>query len=352
MNKTLINVVAFFLLTMACPGVSYAQNNSSNFSLFSLGIQAPPKGYKGYVNSADAVLNGYNEATKFFVNNVNVGQTEKAIKFLNAGAAPYPPSRDAEKWIVYTIIKNKDYALLDAIHQKFPLMFKYSQALHYACVYSDSTMIDYLISKGADLNLNGLCLRDERQQGWGLKVAYPWNADTRFRMLPADCARLYNLKNYQYINKKYGVTPSAHGISRIIYLFTEGNIGDQFVRGMMTYYPNFDPNVRASELTYFSSDAWNDKDVILLEYMIRKGKKELAKQMIEMGADVNASKGSNDGLVCPLMTAVQTPNMQDIIELLLAKGAKTKMPFQYRTVNILDKARTEYKEWFVLNGYM
>jgi hypothetical protein len=28
------------------------------------------------------------------------------------------------------------------------------------------------------------------------------------------------------------------------------------------------------------------------------------------------------------------------------------MPFQYRTVNILDKARTEYKEWFVLNGYM
>jgi len=351
MKNTFINTVVFFLLIVACHDVTYAQGNSSNFSLFSLGIQAPPKGYKGYVNSADAVLNGYNEATKFFVNNVNVGQTEKAIKFLNAGAAPYPPSRDAEKWIVYTIIKNKDYALLDAIHEKFPLMFKYSQALHYACVYSDSTMIDYLISKGADLNLNGLCLRDERQQGWGLKVAYPWNADTRFRMLPADCASLYNWKNLQYINRKYGANLSAHGISRAIYRFTEGNVGDQFVKLLMSF-PNFDPNVRASELTYFSSDAWNDEDVILLEYMIRKGKKELAKQMIEMGADVNASKGSNSGLVCPLMTAVQTPNMQDIIELLLAKGAKTKMPFQYRTVNILDKARTEYKEWFVLNGYM
>jgi hypothetical protein len=147
------------------------------------------------------------------------------------------------------------------------------------------------------------------------------------------------------------VTPSALGISRLIYIFTEANATDGIIKDLMSY-PNFDPNVRASELDYFSSDAWYDYNVILLEYMIRKGKKELAKQMIEMGADVNASKGSNSGLVCPLMTAVQTPNMQDIIELLLAKGAKTKMPFQYRTVNILDKARTEYKEWFVLNGYM
>lgn len=347
MKNTFINTVLFFLLIVACHDVTYAQNNSSKFSLFSLGIQAPPKDYKGYVWSSS----DYNEATKFFVNNVNVGQTEKAIKFLNAGAAPYPTLRNQEKWIVYTIIKNKDYELLDAIHQKYPLMFKYSQALHYACVYSDSTMIDYLISKGADLNLNGLCLRDETQMGRGLKVAYPWNADSRFRMLPVDCARLYKVKNYVYINRKYGVTPSALGISRLIYIFTEANATDGIIKDLMSY-PNFDPNVRASELDYFSSDAWYDYNVILLEYMIRKGKKELAKQMIEMGADVNASKGSNSGLVCPLMTAVQTPNMQDIIELLLAKGAKTKMPFQYSTVNILDKARTEYKEWFVLNGYM
>lgn len=323
-------------LILVCNFNIISAQKSSNFSLYSLGIEAPPQNYEGFV------WNDYDDATNFFIKYINENQNDKALQFLNAGAKPFPNYFYSDKWIVYKLIDQKNYTILDAIHKKYPLMFKYSQALHYACAMSDSTMIDYLISKGASLNLNGCCLD-------GNKPAYKWNADQRWRMLPIDCAMGYNANNYNFLIKKYKTSPSANRVSILVKLFIDKNIPSA-VYSLMNN-SSFDPNVRASELEYFSDKAWSDKNIILLEYAIRKGQKDIAKKLIEMGADVNASKGSNSGLVCPLKTAVTMPDMQDIIELLLSKGAKTKMPYQYSTENIINKARSEYKEWFILNGY-
>jgi hypothetical protein len=85
---------------------------------------------------------------------------------------------------------------------------------------------------------------------------------------------------------------------------------------------------------------------------IRAQNKELARKMIEEGADVNIVAARKDifgGLGgyavyhSPFYEAIRTAGMLDIIKLMLQHGA--------RPVGLKD-ARSEYKEYFILNGIM
>ena len=86
------------------------------------------------------------DATRFLENAVRENNVTKATKFLEAGASAF---------ISYEMIDKKQYEMIDVMHKDNPKLIRYSQLLHHACAKSDAEMIDFLIERGASLDLYG-----------------------------------------------------------------------------------------------------------------------------------------------------------------------------------------------------
>ncbi len=313
-----------------------AQATTGDFSRNSLGIKPPSGEYEGNVANSSY----YKEVTNFFIKYVNEKNTEKALLFLNNGAKPLPMRFGQKEWIVYTLIDQKNFQILDALYEKFPKMFRYSQAIHYACAKSDSTMIDYLMNHEASLDLNGGFTGGTYEKNSFRRERYEWNKDERFVNSPCDCALLYGqFDNLNYIEKKYKRIPSTVGLTKAVFKFLYKD--DFKTVKYIINLPNFDPNA-----------VYDDSKMSVLSLALEKNNKEIARILIEKGADVNNTYyHMSKGTLCPLLIAVQKPDMQDMIELLLSKGAKTEYQDGYRgKFKIFNKARSEYKEWYILNG--
>ena len=337
MTRLIQLVFACFILLVGNAGTVSAQGKKGSFSQNSLGIAPPSGDYEGNVADEDK----YKEVTNLFCKYVRAKQNDKALQFLNAGAAPLPMRFGQENWIVYTLIDQKNYQILDALYAKFPKMFRFSQAIHYACAKSDSEMIDYLIEHGASLDLNGGFTGGTYMKNSFQRERYEWNKDGRLKYLPCDNA-IYNgnFDNLNYIAKKYNKFPSTTGLTEAVFNFMKKD-NVEAVKMIMDM-PNFDPNA-----------VHGNGQISLLCLALEKDNKEIARILIEKGANVNHTYWhSSDGTLCPLLLVVKKPNMQDMLELLLSKGANPEYRDGNRgTFNVFKRARSEYKEWYILQGH-
>lgn len=313
-----------------------------NFSLRDLGISVPPN-YSGVGGGTNK------DATEFFRKAVLQENLENAKIFISKGASVLGNGGSDNP--LYDAIKQDDKDLISLIHSTNPDAIRYSQAIHYACAYSDSAMIDFLIDKGASLDLNGylatwshVWVRNE--------PTYEWNSDERFPQTPADVALNYGkYDNMYYIYRKYGKKPTKYGFSRLLVGAIRNDKTD-IVSWLLERVGDFFPNwyLNAPEPSYNE----NYTGMFPLIMALRKNNARLAKRLLQLGADPNIryadtenSKvlglGGFDQVSNPLYEAVIRPGMLDVIELMFEKGA-------VKYADIMKKARSEYKEYFMLKG--
>lgn len=175
---------------------------SPGSSVYNQGVQ---EGYRQPVNSQNR------DATRFLEKAVEENNVERARKLLDAGASAY---------VNYSMIDNKQYEIMDAMHKNNPKLIRYSQLIHYACAHSDSKMVDFLIERGASLDLCGDYLELKRDPDWGY-LAFQrcnWNNDHTLRFTPQDVAFAYhNTEVLKHITQKYGKRPTVFGFSNYIY---------------------------------------------------------------------------------------------------------------------------------------
>ena len=308
----------------------------------SLNISLPPQSFVEEYENHTGFLPRLTEAEKLLKQFVENNETEKVLKLLDMGASPFAAS-------IFIPIKNKNYTILEAMLKKQPLWAKYSQALHYACAVEDDNreMIDYLISKGAKLELNGQLSRwDDYTLAY--VAAYSWNSGG-YKFTPADVALNYGmLKNMEYLYEKYKVKPTKYGFSDL-FVWAIRNRKDGVINNLLSQIPDFYP------ARYINQGSW-DWDSPVYHYALTEAikikNKELVKKLLELGANPNNNSqstikgiGGLDYFSNPLYEAVRISGWKDIVNLLLEKGA---IPYE----SILEKALGEYKEDFVLRGLL
>lgn len=307
-------------------------------------IAPAPEGYEGiYTFNTDI--------NRFFRNAVKANDTEKAIQLLKRGASPYMYVDLSEIHNpLYDAIKHKNTTLIDAMASVDPRIVLYSQAIHFACAYSDSTMIDYLIAKGASLKLNGYLVRYSGFHNLCQPVDR-WNNDFRFCFSPADVAVDYGrMDNLNFIMSKYKVKPTKYGFAqRLVWAIKEGSKAD------IDFCLNNIPNLYQKHYVRQSMRAGMRTRMVdypLIE-AVKKKDFELVKRLLDLGADPDCfSTGSGDGFnfgfdayTSPLFEAVKLSGMGEIINLLLERGAT---PYK----DVLQRARSEYREYFILKGLL
>lgn len=313
-----------------------------DWSVSHTNIPAPPHDYKG-LEVGHTI--GLSSIERFFLQAVKNNETEKAIQFLKRGAVP-KLYRDGDIMVnpLYHCIEHKNTVLMDAILAVEPLLAVYSQAIHFACAHSDSTMIDYLISKGANLELNGYVSVHNEYYNKYLPID-AWNGDCRYELSPMDVALASgNFANFDYLAKK-NMKPTSYGLVRALVWAIEKDIEgitdyflDVLSKGILPkpYLNQIYPKLRTTPLIE----------------AVKKGNKDLVKRLLDLGADPNghikithSSISELNFFSNPLYEAVKGFNMKEIIQMLLDHGAT---PYK----DILQSARSEYQEYFILQGLM
>lgn len=359
---------------------------SPGSTVYNRGIQ---EGVRQPVNSANR------DATRFLDKAVEENNVERARKLLEAGASAY---------INYSMIDRKQYEIMDAMHQNNPKLIRFSQLLHYACAHSDSKMVDFLIERGASLDLCGDYYEAKRDSDWGY-LAFQrceWNSDHNLRFTPQDVAFSYkNTEVLKHIAKKYGKRPTVYGYANYIYglISTEYN-DNKHAEEIMSLLESGELMVGDGEVgtnalkevintPYFAikRDRYSMKYLLVavVDYIGRyhksigaakqyktevdklpvfEAKAKLLERMLHFlldnGADVNVCDkdmsvlyiGVGDEISVRqsvLMTAVAYEDMLDIIRLLKRSGASTEIEYVQRgsvhkTTIEQAKMRDEYKE--------
>lgn len=158
--------------------------------------------------------NERNDATRFLEKTVkeNPNDLERISKFLQAGGSAF---------ITYEMIDNKQYDLIDLMYKSNNRLIRFSQWLHRAASYRiDTTMIDFLINRGASLDLCGYYLY--KGNDWGVpvaKVLLPWNKDNQYWYTPVDAAlRWGGIESpaLAHFEKKYNKYPTIPGWVRYV----------------------------------------------------------------------------------------------------------------------------------------
>jgi len=339
----------------------------------------------------EKITSANKDATRYLENAVREepDNLEKIKKLLDAGASAF---------VSYEMIDKKQYKLMDLMYKSNPKLIRFSQMLHYACWFGDTTMIDFLIERGASLDLCGNYYEIENDPNYGQTCfeLCEWNSDKRLYYTPQDVALRYRrYKAVFHIIEKYGKYPTTLGTVDALY-FELKNGNTNYVLQILKDTTSFCEVVSQrkgydekswtkmlnTEIPIIhqsgSSSGFKYRDILsfaieLLGKARRKGDKEksekleeIVKLMIEKGAKVDYTErrmsimyvpGLNvDGATyfnTPLLAAMKEPNMIDIIKLLKAKGApmKIKVSQHGRTYEIPIKdgpIRDEYKEAIIL----
>lgn len=332
------------------------------------------------------------DATRYLEKAVkeNPDDLERIKKLLGAGASAF---------ITYEMIDKKQYDLIDLMYKSNPKLIRFSQLIHYAAAHSDSTMIDFLVERGASLDLCGCYFEKYNDNGRLLcRKQCKWNEDEKYFYTPADVALFQGrFRIVNYIRIKYGPRPTIDGWTHRLYslLIWDNNnnkMVDEVINCFNGYYNLLENGIyvgngnRRKDATaeilnhgwvtysHHGTNSYTFQYKNILTYAIKKmgeyrksGNKEKAdkffqciKLMVDKGADVNIEAqypsfgyyGISDDYVIfetPMYTALQAPNMLDVIKFLKEKGAKmTVRYFQKGRVNTIDiknlSIRDEYKE--------
>ncbi len=398
MKKKLIGLFAICIF-ISSSGITNAQNNPATLPIgidtrglalsgskgsanWNMGIQAP---VREDVNKYSNVQKY--DATRYLEKAVkeNPDDLERIKKLLDAGASAF---------ITYEMIDKKQYDLIDLMYKSNPKLIRFSQLIHYAAAHSDSTMIDFLVERGASLDLCGCYFEKYNDNGRLLcRKQCQWNEDEKYVYTPADVAlKKVRYEMVNYISRKYGRLPTIDGWTNFIYLCLKKGAAKSVSRflngynklpGNGIFVGNDNKRREATKdvlnhgrFTYRNhgtNSYYFDYESILIltvqkmgEYRTNGNKEkadeffELIKLMVEKGANVNIENqhpsfgyyGILDDYVIfetPMYTALQAPNMLDVIKYLKEKGAKmTVRYFQKGRVNTIDiknlSIRDEYKE--------
>ncbi len=375
-----------------------AANNLTCTFLPNLGIERPDVPIRDWVHFntvtyqeevRKTVTSSNRDATRFLEKAVAENNVEKAGKLLQAGASAF---------ISYEMIDKKQYDMIDLMHQNNPMLIRYSQLLHYACVNSESAMIDFLIERNASLDLNGYYIEEQYDHHTGDTYgpyyipACRWNNDQKYRFTPVDMALAYGKhQNVKYIMEKYKKYPTLLGC--ITYLdwtldvkpLPNDNLAavESFVRAMpfadnvpysikdvlSTRYYNID----ATDIVHNQNNVYYESVLTIAVWRYNEFKQNknvqsakrmfaLIEQMLEKGADPNLTMVRYfDGVgykVTPLFYAMRVADNMDLVKLLRSKGASTEMqvygkPRRYTwNTTTIDKCPIldEYKEYLMLEG--
>lgn len=354
-------------------------SGSPGSSYYVRGIQ---EGVREKITSANR------DATRYLENAVkeDPDNLEKIRKLLDAGASAF---------VSYDMIDKKQYDLMDLMHKSNPKLIRFSQMLHYACAHcKDTAMIDFLIERGASLDLCGDYWEIENDPNYGQKCFHlcEWNSDGRYYYTPQDVAwRMNNRLVCDFIIDKYGKYPTMLGIARGFYnMIKNASVpiaAIDCLKGADSFFDfnkivcqgkwDFEEAITKmlnTEIVWINRGSFGYRDI--LSYAIeqlgaarRQGDKEksekleeLVRLMIDKGAKVDYTErrmsimymsGLNVDEATyfntPLLAAMKEPNMIDIIKLLKDKGApmKIKVSQHGRTYEIPIKdgpIRDEYKE--------
>lgn len=397
-----------FLLAISCVDAQNSLSKKSNKNSSSEPIRNPVSlplgidtrevrlaGRPGSANYAQGIQEGVREkitsanadATRYLEKAVkeDPNNLEKIKKLLDAGASAY---------ITYEMIDNKQYDLIDLMHKSNPKLIRFSQLLHHACssvFEEDTTMVDFLIDRGASLDLCGYYWERVKDPNYG-QLCFQlcqWNSDFRYQYTPQDVA--WNINNIiglyrpigRHIINKYGKYPTTLGIAYNFYCTIIGaskiKKGEVFfdyliaaLKGEDNYFnegisqgngdvENALTKMLNTEIPWIDMDGgtvngncrlFGYRDILtrtieLLGETRKKGEKEksekleeIVRLMIEKGAKVDNVERKMSVLYMsgmnifgatyyntPLLAAMKEPNMLDIIKLLKEKGAPMKIKF-------------------------
>lgn len=337
--------------------------------VWEMGIQAPVR-----TKAFHGRLPKNRDATRFLEKAVKENNVENAKKFLEAGASAF---------ISYNMIDKKQYDMIDAMYQDNSKLIRYSQLLHYACAKSDPQMIDFLIERGASLDLYGFYVSyvsDYKTYA----VMCEWNNDEKYMYTPADVALRYGQwDNLKHIEEKYKKYPSIYGFNNALIAGTKNSATTEYVRKVLsqdTSAMGFSV-AEGINFAHFTMGYGGLDCEFLLNAVVKRIADErrsksgkdadfvnLLNLLLEKGADVNvqadngaftrrlSSIGINNVTYAvdntPLYIAVKNPGMLDIIKLLISKGASTTTKVNGKTVSVvqLRDVMDEYKEYFMLEG--
>jgi ankyrin repeat protein len=331
------------------------------------------------------------DATKFLEKAVRENNLANAKRFLEIGASAF---------ISYEMIDKKQYDMIDAMYNDNPKIIRFSQILHYACAKSDPEMIDFLIERGASLDLAG---HFTRPTGKTFSILGLWNSDYNYRNTPVDCALFYgNWANLNHIITKYNKYPSIYGCSHFLVncALNENNDNDnlKLIKGFITgsdsrfkFMNNVDYSiVDAVNLGYHyigqnaQSILGKIEQELKSEYLLnvviskiaqyRRFKNPKDKEFVDLlnillDKGVNPNNEVDQGSAwraqhsvginvtnyvntTPMYIAVTNPGMLDIVKLLRSKGASMTTTANGKQVSIakLGGILDEYKEYFMLEG--
>ncbi len=309
----------------------------------------------------------------------------KIKKLLDAGASAF---------ITYEMIDKKQYDLMDLMHKSNPKLIRYSQLIHYAARHGDTTTLDFLVARGASLDLCGCYYYTYKEMDGSLRCGtLDWNNDASMMYTPSDVALSYgDFSMVNYIMRKYGHRPTVDGWTNRIYCLLlwdkDGIEGiDEVINYFNGYYDNLENGIyvgNGKKRRDATTEVINHRRFeprgngylqyrYILNYAIQKMGEyrkignnakadkyfQLIKLMIDKGADINVetqypsenSWGSMRNITydTPIFTAMQAPNMLDVIKYLKEKGAKMTVRFYNgRDVNTIPiksaSIRDEYKE--------
>lgn len=366
---------------------------TKNYPLFlSLGIEPPSDNgprTKGHYSGKDFYVDN-KDATRFLEKAVQEDSVAKVEKLLKVGASAF---------VNYEMIDKKQYEIMDAMYRDNPKIIKYSQLLHYACAKSDTTMIDFLIQRGASLDLCGFCEEKGGRGYFGFDLERrDWNGDVDYKYTPADVALDYRQwDNLRHIALKYHKYPTIYGCGRDWYFMLKGMLPTEqavkyrnaYLNGEYQYFWLNNVDYTIADAINFgfhqyekSGDKMFPKSYYPINAIVSKiaesrkqdanGGKEyvdMLNLMLEKGASVSVESDngayhryvqSTIGMgylqgytnTTPMTIAVTNKNMMDIIQLLRSKGAPMTTMVNGRKVSVLQVpgALDEYKEYFMLEG--
>lgn len=318
-------------------------------SYTNLGIGNPPSEYlKLYYKDYKS-----EEVQEFFIKALRENNTEKAVQWLSMGANPHifePKSHTLYEPNppIFIAIANENYEILDAMLKKSPLLAKYSQALHFACYKGNIKMVDYLISKGASLDFNGVNAPSTLRQAAVERVEY--NSNRGLMYTPADVALNYNqFKVLKHLQTKYNKVPTLQGVS----MKASDCVSNNDFTGLQALLEVYGSKSISSSYYTFNTFYGHADSVRWDNPFISaciSGSKDMIKYFVALGVDVNYQM--YDVCDLPLFYIVKRPGMEEIIDLFLKKGALTRCIDSKwrRDEHILDKALPQYKEMLLLKG--
>jgi hypothetical protein len=318
---------------------------------------------------------GDRDATRFLEDAVKNNDIERVRKLLASGASAY---------VSYDMIDNKQYEIMQLMHENNPLLIRFSQMIHYACANSDSQMVDFLVDHNASLDLCGNYWEKQYDANYG-STAFKrcnWNSDGNLYYTPLDCAlRKGNVSLINYVIDKYGKRPTTTGVADYLYdLISADDVKNENVKSVIKMLPSLDQMLGGNALTqvFNKGVCWVRDGKYGYNYLLilaldklggykdmgKNSKVEQFEQLFQIMMDNNADvKVFNDK--CSILdigigsnitwfenamsTSMKHSGMLDIIRILKAKGAPMtiKATQQGRVGNVpLEKIgiKDEYKE--------